>query len=177
MIRWETGDAPAKILGFNDLLLLPDGTKVGVSVGQPTKKMVQKGVYAIIESANYIEEDEEALPDPSKIDLDFFTEIVMQGHPPKEEGEGEGEEEGEEKEQKRYYLEDVDAFLRPIVVIPNIGGDPNSYLEKALKTEWAEQFALWIDMDHKNDVLEMAPTESDSSEADELASSNSSESK
>ena len=69
----------------------------------------------------------------------------------------------------------MESFIGPMVVIPNIGATPKcKYFEMTPKAEWAEQFARWIDMDHKDDAMEMAPTEcEDSSEADEIESSNS----
>ena len=175
MVRWDVGDLPAKIWGFLDLSVLPEGTQVSLGVGEKT---VEKGVYAIIESAEYTEEDgsgsdaEEGKepadrpPNPLSIRSDLFKEIMLDTKSIGEDGDIE----------RRYYLVEVEAFVRPMVVIPNIGGTPKcKYFEMAPKTEWSELFATWVDMDHAYDSLEMAPTEPESSEADELESSSNSD--
>jgi hypothetical protein len=86
MVRWDVGDLPAKIWGFLDLSVLPEGTQVSLGVGEKT---VEKGVYAIIESAEYTEEDgsgsdaEEGKepadrpPNPLSIRSDLFKEIML----------------------------------------------------------------------------------------------------
>ena len=161
MIRWTTGDLPAKLWGFLDLSAIPEGTEMALSVG---KDSVEKGIYAIIESADYIEEDEN--PGPTDITSDLFRECLLETEMLNDAG---------DIVQRRYYLVDVESFIGPMVVIPNIGATPKcKYFEMTPKAEWAEQFARWIDMDHKDDAMEMAPTEcEDSSEADEIESSNS----
>ena len=160
MIQWEEGELPAKIWGFVDLSALPEGTAAPLSVGCNS---VEKGIYAIVESAEYTEVDDD---DPTKITSDLFTEILLDTK--------ELNDDGSVKE-RRYYLADVESFVRPMVVIPNIGATPKcKYLEMAPKTEWAEQFVQWVEMDYADDVLEMAPTEPDSSSADESQQSSSS---
>jgi hypothetical protein len=162
MIQWDVGDLPAKIWGFIDLSALPDGTNVALPVG---KKTVEKGVYAIVESADYVEVEEN--PGPTTITSDLFTEILL------ETDSGDSDDEVDPGPLiRKFYLVDVETFLRPMVVIPNIGS-PLQYFEMTPKAEWATQFAAWIEADHAYDSLEMAPTEPDSSEADELDSSGS----
>jgi hypothetical protein len=125
---------------------------------------VEKGIYAIIESADYIQEAEN--PGPTDITSDLFKEILLETEVLSDDG---------EVVDRRYYLVDVESFVGPMVVIPNIGATPKcKYFEMTPKAEWGEQFALWVDMDHKHDAMEMSPTESeDSSEADELESTDS----
>ena len=161
MIRWTTGDLPAKIWGFLDLSVIPEGTKVALSVGRDS---VEKGIYAIVESADYIQMVEN--PGPTDITSDLFKEILLETEALSEDG---------EVVDRRYYLVDVECFVGPMVVIPNIGATPKcKYFEMTPKAEWGEQFARWLDMDHKHDAMEMAPTESeDSSSADELESTDS----
>ena len=96
----------------------------------------------------------------------LFKQILLETEALSEEG---------EVVDRRYYLVDVECFVGPMVVIPNIGATPKcKYFEMTPKAEWGEQFARWLDMDHKHDAMEMAPTESeDSSSADELESTDS----
>ena len=161
MMRWTTGDLPAKIWGFLDLSVIPEGTEVALSVGRDS---VEKGIYAFVESADYIQMVEN--PGPTDITSDLFKEILLETEALSEDG---------EVVDRRYYLVDVECFVGPMVVIPNIGATPKcKYFEMTPKAEWGEQFARWLDMDHKHDAMEMAPTESeDSSSADELESTDS----
>jgi hypothetical protein len=156
MVRWTTGDLPAKIWGFLDLSAIPEGTEVPLTVGIGS---VESGIYAIIESADYIDVDEDG------ITSDLFTELQLETRELSHDG---------ELVSRRFYLADVESFVGPMVVIPNIGATPKCrYFQMTPKEEWSKQFAAWIDMDHADDAMEMAPTEPDSSIADELEESDS----
>jgi hypothetical protein len=67
MINWVEGDFPAHIWGFLDLRTIPEGVQVDLrSVG----RQVEHGVYAIVESCMYIEEDQP--------ESDIFTPLLME---------------------------------------------------------------------------------------------------
>jgi hypothetical protein len=162
MVRWTTGELPAKIWGFLDLSAIPEGIEIPLSVG---KSSVEKGIYAIIESADFIVEEEN--PGPTDITSDLFTEILLETKGLTDDG---------EVIERRFYLADVESFVGPLVVIPNVGCKPKcKYFVMTPKAEWSEQFARWIEMDHKDDAMEMATTDPDVSDATghELGSSDS----
>lgn len=100
---------------------------------------VQNGVYAVVESSQYH-------TDPQKVDRsDIFIPIVK--------------EVAEVKNQNRpwkrkYYLADVEAIHKPIVVVPNIGGkSKRDYFVVKQRSEWVEMFEAWVDDDHAHDVI------------------------
>ena len=50
----------------------------------------------------------------------------------------------------QFYLADVEAFSEPVVVIPDIGGAANRYLQLKKRNTWREDFAAWLDiMEHE----------------------------
>jgi hypothetical protein len=158
MINWEGGALPGKIWGFIDLTSMPNGTSVVLRNGAE----VQQGAFAIIESADYVELEEE--PGRDVITSDLFTEILLDTNTINEEG---------VVTVRKYYLVDVETFKDPIVVIPNIGAQPKcKYLLMTPRSQWSEQFIWWLKNPHEEDRQEMAPTEDDpeqdSEEVDEI---------
>jgi hypothetical protein len=57
---------------------------------------------------------------------------------------------------RKFYVVDVDAFMDPLVVIPDIG-TPDQYLMMKPRAEWADDFVSWIELPHKFDKMEMLP--------------------
>jgi hypothetical protein len=148
MINWDGGPQPAKIWGFVDLSCMPLGRRITLTNG----KEVQQGVFAIIESADYVEMDANAA---KVITSDLFTDIVLETSMLNAMG---------EVAVQKYYLVDVETFMDPIVVIPNIGAQPKcKYLLMTPRAQWSEQFVEWIKAPHEEDRVEMAPTEDDAS--------------
>ena len=148
MINWDGGPQPAKIWGFVDLSCMPLGRRITLTNG----KEVQQGVFAIIESADYVEMEENAA---EVITSDLFTDIVLETSMLNAMG---------EVAVRKYYLVDVETFMDPIVVIPNIGAQPKcKYLLMTPRAQWSEQFVEWIKAPHEEDRVEMAPTEDDAS--------------
>ncbi len=169
MVNWNIDGSdtqlPAQIWGFVDLSAIQEGVAILLSNG----KVVRKGVYAIIESSDFEdgdeesdEDSEEAAPDPNKITSDLFTDIVLETESINAEG---------EVVERKYFLVNVEDLKEPIVVIPNIGATPKcKYLLMTPKSQWSEKFTDWVDMPHKLDTQEMAPEveEEDMSEPDEI---------
>jgi hypothetical protein len=144
MIKWEDGSLPAQIWGYIDLKFMATGTSVVLRNG----KTVENGVYAVIESANYVS-NEDLGEDP--ITTDIFTEIVL---------ETEQLSPGGEVLVRRFYLVDVETFEKPIVVIPNIGAIPKcKLLLMTPKAEWADCFIQFIMLPRADDEAQMAATD------------------
>ena len=57
----------------------------------------------------------------------------------------------------QFYLADVEAFVEPAIVVPDIGGSPNRYLLVINKTHWKGKFEEWLEAPH--DLDEMDPIE------------------
>jgi hypothetical protein len=138
MIQWETGPYPAQIWGFVDLSSLPEGLHVDITNVHGVTE-VQRGVFAIVESCDYEEEDEPL--------SDIFRPIVL---------ETSSLTDGGEVDKRKFYLVDTECFKEPLVVVPDIGCDPKcKFLIMSPRAQWAEDFAAWLDMDHQIDEAEM----------------------
>ena len=148
MIDWERhGEYPAQIWGFIDLLGLPEGMLVSLTNG--TK--VRKGVWAVIESCNFVNQVEER---------GIFKHIILET----EENDDEGY---PNTDHRKFYLVDVDTFKSPVVVIPNIG-TKCEYLMMNPREKWAEDFKSWLEAPHTADEAEMrSPEPSEEEEEDE----------
>ena len=132
MIQWQKVEHPAQIWGFLDLTELSEGIIVQLSNGTS----VQKGVWAVIESCNYmmVEGNGER---PSEI----FTPIILDA-------------DEINPNQHKFYLVDVETFKRPLVVIPNIG-TKREYLMMTPKAQWGTDFVKWLVLPHTTDEAEM----------------------
>ena len=126
------GELPAKIYGYVDLRRLSPG--FWVEHGQCR---VVSGVYAIIESATFAEEEE-------IVKSDFFIRIHKEV----------GGFTHDQVSHFKYHLADVEAFVRPVVVIPVMGGPPNDYFLLRDRAKWKEDFESWLEDDHELDEIE-----------------------
>jgi hypothetical protein len=146
MIAWEGSDNPAQIWGFIDLTELEVGTEVLLRNGLT----VNRGVFAVIESCDYIDEEEEGTPQSELFrPLMLETQLITDG----------------KVALRKFYLVDVETFKKPIVVIPDIGSEPNcKYLLMAPRVQWAEDFIAWIEMPHADDETEMVASEDEQEE-------------
>jgi hypothetical protein len=137
MINWEEGDYPAQIWGFLDLRSLPEGLQVDLRIG----KTVERGVYAVVESCFFFEEDQP--------ESDIFTPLLLETKELTANG---------DVHVRKFYLVDVETFKDPLVVIPDVGANPKCrYLMMAPRSKWADDFKAWIRMPHDLDEAEMAP--------------------
>jgi hypothetical protein len=149
MVEWTTGEYPAQIWGFLDLSELP----AGVSVALQNGTVVQQGVWAVIESYNYSDSEQQGTDD---VDLDrmirnrrseIFTPIILDTDGIDADGEP-------DPSHRKFYLVDVDTFKRPLVVIPNIG-TKCEYLMMTPRDQWGLDFARWVEASHRDDEQEM----------------------
>ena len=60
-----------------------------------------------------------------------------------------------------FYLADVEAFMEPISVIPDIGGAPNDYFVVRDRDNWKQAFSAWLHTP-MNIEEEISESESDS---------------
>ena len=52
----------------------------------------------------------------------------------------------------KFYLADVEAFLEPACVIPNIGGPKNSYFHLKQRELWPNDFVEWLEDGEEDDI-------------------------
>ncbi|MEM7375605.1 MAG: hypothetical protein AAF587_43840 [Bacteroidota bacterium] len=134
IVDWgPEGHLPCKIWCFVELNGLPKGKLLkhgGVSL--------RDGTYAVVESAIYVPEDDGVL---AEFQSDFFTPIEVESQGKLEEGGS-----------RVFYLADVEAFTKPIIVIPDIGGLTNRYFVVKKRSEWKDEFVKWLKQPHALDA-------------------------
>jgi hypothetical protein len=124
------GTLPNKLWGFVDLTGLPTNSKVNYG----GVNSISPGIYAIVESATMIEEEH------SELVLSLETDVVHNARG--------------EVHDLQFFLADVEAFLEPAIVVPDIGGKPNSYLLVLNKSHWRGKFEEWLDAPHDEDEMD-----------------------
>ena len=129
MIEWQTGEYPAQICGFLDLTQLRESVKLSNGTD------VQNGVWAVIESCDYVNIED------GQRKSEMFTQIIM-------------ETQQINPSLRKFYLVDVETFKSPLVVIPNIG-TKREYLMMTPRAQWGPDFAHWIMQPHGIDEAEM----------------------
>jgi hypothetical protein len=142
MVQWNVGKYPAQIWGFLDLMGLPRGTSVALSNGAGA---VGQGVWAVIESCNYVPAIKGERPS------DIFKRIILDTTTLDAEG---------NPVERKFYLVDVATFVAPLIVIPNVGSKCE-YLMMTPKAQWAEDFKRWMLAPHSLEVEEMKEEDSD----------------
>ena len=123
MIDWgDYGILPGHIWFFVDLRCIPEDTDLGEFGGIS----LNHGVYAMIESAEFVEDEQEI--SKSKIFVPIRKEV--------------GRDEENDVFVRQFYLADVDSFESPVAVIPDIGGRPNDYFIVKNREEWQDLFEV-----------------------------------
>ena len=143
-VNWgDEGVLPNKIWGFIDLASGDTGKLSTVTYGGVS---LTPSVYAIVESTNYENYGENE--DPQS---DMFRPIrtIVGGIA------------NNKVTSLVFYLADVEAFVEPVAVVPDIGGPPNRYFAVKARAEWAADFELFLEDDHEeyNDEEEGGGTE------------------
>ena len=116
---------PAQIWMFVDLSGIPEGLSY------------EPGTYAVIESA---EEDKDETEQG-------LSEMFV---PYTKETDGE-DDDGDVK--RKFYLVDVESFVEPTTVIPDVGNENSAaYLRLRPKSEWIEQFVTWLRDEHNKEL-------------------------
>ena len=148
LVDWGRGygKLPCHIWCFVDLTTVEINNQHGIEHGGIT---VQNHVYAVVESAQYDKNKEE------RIKSDFFQPLLLDVGSMDADG---------EVATRQFYLADTDAFVGPCVVIPNIGGPTNSYFKTLPRSEWADQFILWLERPHTEDETRYSDEESSEEE-------------
>ena len=106
---------------------------------------MQKGVYAVIESGCYLDEMDEGRQQQyattSALFRPFFKEVQMSNDG--------------QMVRRKFYLGDVEAFVEPVTVIPDVGCvDIIKYFAVLPRREWANNFTKWLEEPHNLDIMD-----------------------
>ena len=141
-VDWDDwGKLPNKIWGFVDLGEVPENC--GINYGGLDLK---PGVYAIVESAAYLNG-----PSDGQTTSDIFVPIRKEV----------GKIVNGAVTDLKFYLADVEAFVAPLTVIPDIGGRPSDYFVVKNREEWREDFEAWLETPNEDSLFTMSDDESD----------------
>ena len=69
--------------------------------------------------------------------------------------------------QLKFYLADVEAFVAPLTVIPDIGGETNAYFMVRNRTCWREDFESWLETPKNENTFTMSDDEESDSDIDD----------
>ena len=72
-----------------------------------------------------------------------------------------------------FFMADVESFVRPVAVIPDIGGQANAYFVLKDRTEWKADFEAWLESSHDDDGISDESSESSSDDCEESGQSDS----
>ena len=155
MVDWgPDGKLPNKVWGFVDLRQLPGSLPRHLRVDYGGLSNLTPSIYAIVEATTL----------SPRVDGEVNCEIFRRLHT-----EVGAKTDGFVSELK-FYLADVEAFVDPCIVVPNLGGETNSYFWVQNRTEWAESFANWLRAPHHLDEMDRLnandESESESEESD-----------
>ena len=142
IVDWGVGwgKLPNKLWGFLDLRSLPlrNRYQYGGLNGIPP------GIYGIVESVTACN---------SELDTDLLSFVETEV-----ESMTDGFVDG-----LKFYLADVDAFVEPAIIIPDIGGPNNRYMHVKGRHLWSNIFEKWLDDPHVEDIVSESEDESDNS--------------
>lgn len=134
MIDWgEEGILPCKLWGFVDLRRIPE-----VSTLKYGGTDLQKSMYAIVEYAVFVK------PNRHENTSEIFRPIQLKEGSRARFGIG----------RYKFYLATVDAFVRPVTVVPDIGNQADRYFVVRERAKWAEDFESWLESPHNQDIIE-----------------------
>ena len=136
------GTLPNKLWGFVDFTALPPNSKVNYG----GINSIAPGIYAIVESATMIEDEH------SELVLTIETEVVHNAQG--------------EVHNLQFFLADVEAFVEPATVVPDIGGNKNRYLLVINQLHWKSKFERWLDDPHEWDEMDPVVLENNGEEDD-----------
>ena len=120
------GRLPCHIHCFVELNRLPTGRE---SIHHGGIKL-KDGVFAVVESAAYLVDNEELRQSEFFVSLDKEVEELSQDRT--------------HCIKRRFYLADTEAIYGPCCVVPDIGGDANAYFLVHPRSDWPKMFEQWL---------------------------------
>jgi hypothetical protein len=117
---------PAKMYGFVDLSGLPTRPPLYFA-----DIRLEPSIYAVVESSSYNTDAEEQAM--SELFIPITKEV--------------GAMLGPTVWSLKFYLADVEAIVKPLAVIPDLGGPPNNYFIIKDQITWREDFIAFLEED------------------------------
>ena len=146
VIDWgDEGHLPCNFLGFLDLSELPDD----FSFAYGGIDGIGKGIHGIVETASHDANDAEIKKSELFVPL---TKTI-------------GGMTAEFSSHRIFLLADCDAIVRPVAVVPNLGGPQNAYFEIKSRAKWKEDFVSWLEAPAVYD--EMSSSDEEDSDVDQ----------
>ncbi len=144
MVDWgEEGVLPCQIWGFVDLRALSPEFHANYGYAD-----LQPEIYAIVESASVLTGHTDG---PNS---ELFVPLVKQV----------GGFTHDRVSHFCFYLAEVESFVKPVVVVPNIGGETNHYLMLKDREDWKLDFMDWLE--DKEEIFEDSDNEEEDAAAD-----------
>jgi len=137
VINWQKeGQLPNRIYGFVDLRALPGNLVRSNRINYGGLSNIKPGIYAIVEATIMLSD--------GVAGSELFDVLTTEA----------GEFENGLVTKLKFYLADVEAFMEPCVVVPNVGGANNSYFWVEPRARWSEMFVEWLRAPHTYDKME-----------------------
>ena len=129
---------PCMCWGFVDLSLLPDDAEVNYG-----NCNLEPGIYAIVECSRIIKDStftgtSEIFQPISKIVGGLTNNLVSH---------------------LKFYMVTIEAFVKPVAVLPDLDGDSNAYFALKDRTEWRNDFVNWLEEPSDLDKIEYSDLE------------------
>ena len=136
LVDWGAwGKLPCEIWCFVDLRSLTNPVVMEGETYAP-------GVHAMVESSRYMTEEEDGAQELPKSDLFRAIEKETQGT------------DCNGTLKRKFYLADVEAFLEPIAVVPDVGSmNKAKYFHVLARSQWATCFERWLHTPHVYDDM------------------------
>jgi hypothetical protein len=135
MTDWgkKYGTQPGHIRTFLDLSELPEGTKIELP---DAPCLTEPGTYAVVEAAMPV-------TDPIEIGRSQFLLPYNKMY------------NSLEPLERKYFLVDVESFVAPVCMVPDMGGRQDGYFRMLPRSEWLELYKKWIRAPHEkvNEIL------------------------
>jgi hypothetical protein len=145
LVDWGRGygKTPAEIWCYVDLTEQPDAFRM---VFRDSR--LQKGVYALVETSHYVE-----MPVVCGLEVPLVSETFKAFDKDVAHNE-------DGSVRRTFWLADVNAFVEPIAVVPNIG-HPNKvqYFEMVPRKKWSDLFIKWLKEPHTAELKELDEVE------------------
>ena len=129
------GELPCHIWCFVELSNMPTGRDTLEYGGID----LQDGVFAVVEIAEYDRESEDTQGQCT--DLFAPLKLIMENSLPG-------------NTDRKFYLADTEAIVGTSIVVPDVGGAKNAFLEIKPREQWAQQFLRWLRKPHKEDKMD-----------------------
>ena len=149
LVDWgDYGAKPCRIWSFVKLRHMPTGRDALEYGGI----VLQDDVYAVVEYAEYEEQDKEREEQDKEreeeLHTDLFRPLLLEMRVV-----------GPETYKRQFYLASTQAFVEPIAVVPDIGGLRNRHVQCKPRREWSNLFVDWLRAPHKDDRMAFSDEE------------------